>query len=69
MSVEKNKIDGDPAATDGEVPVDVPARPTMEENAAFNRRYQHLPPEVALEEYKNVPRRPGSDRCAWCASP
>ena len=52
-SVEKNKIDGDPAATDGQVP-DAPARPMMEENAASNRRYQYLPPKVAWEEYKNV---------------
>ena len=26
----------------------------MEENAAFNRRYQNLPPQVASEEYKNI---------------
>ena len=41
-----HKIDGDPAATGDQVP-DAPARPMMEENAASNRRYQHLPPEVA----------------------
>ena len=46
VSVEMHKIDGDPAATDGQV-TDAPARPMMKENAASNRRYQHLPPEVA----------------------
>ena len=46
MTMDMHKIDGDPAATDGQVP-DAPARPMMEENAASNKRDQHLPPEVA----------------------
>ena len=41
-----HKIDGNPAATDGQVP-DAPARLTVEENAASNKRDQHLLPEVA----------------------
>ena len=45
-SMEVYKIDGDPAATDGQLP-DAPARLTLEENAASNKRDQHLPPEVA----------------------
>ena len=51
--MEVHTIDGDPAATDGQVP-DAPARPTMEENAASNKRDQHLPPEVAEAQRRDV---------------
>ena len=53
VSVEMHKIDGDPAATDGQVP-DAPARPMMEENAVSNKRDQHLPPEVAEPETRGA---------------
>ena len=49
MSVEKDKIDRDPAATDGRVP-DAPARPKTEENVVTNGGHQHLPPEAIREE-------------------
>ena len=50
MSMEMHKIDGDPAATDGQVP-DAPVRSMMEENAAFNKRDQHLPPEAERQRH------------------
>ena len=51
--MEVYKIDGDPAATDGQVP-DAPARPTVAENVVSDKSDQHLPPEIAEAQRHNA---------------
>ena len=53
MSAAQNESDGDPTASDGQVP-DAPARPKMKENDAPNGRHQHFPPEATTKEDNNA---------------
>ena len=52
VTVDKNKIDCDLAATDGRIP-DAPAHPKMEENAVINKREEQPPPRADMPPHVN----------------
>ena len=52
MSAAQNESDGDPTASDGQVP-DAPARPKMKENDAPNGRHRHSPQGATTKKDEN----------------